>query len=59
MKISTKLDEVKKYTLSMVEDIFELARCSNGLDINIHYERDDAPRITYTIIGEIIRDKNE
>ena len=59
MKVSNKLDEVKKYTLSMVEDIFELARFANGADINIHFEVDEAPRITYTIIGEIIRDKNE
>jgi hypothetical protein len=59
MKVSDRLGEVKKYTLSMVADIFELARFSNGLDINIHFEVDKAPRITYTIIGEIIRDKNE
>lgn len=57
MKVSNRLEEVKKYTLSMVADIFELARFSNGLDINIHFEIDEAPRITYTIIDEIIREK--
>ena len=57
MKVITNLDALKKDTLDKVADIFELVRYANGVDIEIHCRIDEAPRITYTIIDEIICEK--
>ena len=42
-------DNLKKDTLAMVGYIMDIARFSQGVDINIHLRTDEVSTVTYTV----------